>query len=943
MNEQDKSKSLANLVKLHNTREKVPALEITRDRPLSALLSKAINPTIQANHTDRGTRKVETPSVGVLHKIASRTANNIMHSDTTMQMLPDMQLGSQILVSSVASPKDMMTTELTYKSTPGILPPNVLATVIAEMRDHFNKFYKIKNNIPRILNEILFEKGSHVRAIIPENAIDEMINRSNAVSMESFCEAIGSVEIPKDGSINTSALTASINLLGPGLEGFKDTATREKKDSHHLSFSIGNESLEEVYKSYNAPHTFSQKLHIKIDDHPIDVLEHITITDNPNVLRIAKIEEKLRKDQINARLKMDRSAIALESITAGKIKLDDRSLKNLIYKSRRIGVHTMQVFKTDNQLDRRSIGRPLDMVLPSESVIPVYTPGEEENHVGYFILLDQSGNPVKAMNEQDTFGAMQSRMMKASNQTSNIQNRLKQLVDGLGCSEVEHNDVMNRVYGDMVEQDLLARLRNGMYANSVALGKNDGFYRVMLSRVFQQQHTTVLFMPADMVVYFARKYNQYGIGVSILDEMKLLNNMRAIAMMSNTMLGIKNSIPRTDIELNIDEDDPDPYKTAEMLMNEVARVNQTALPFGASSPVDIADYLQRAQYRIKVTGHPAMPDTNVSYQESNTNYSKVDTELDDSLQKRGLMGMGLNAESVNNGFDRETATSVVTNNLMLSRRVMVIQDQVNPHFTSYHQKIARADEELQEKLRDILFNSYDELKIDEDEIAKQTGQEKGLVKPIVIQHIINDFIDGLEVTLPRPNTASLKNQKESLEEYGQLLDLAIEAYMSDEFFTDELGGEVSRNTISIKKMMRAHFMRNYMAENGILPEVAAIVTIADDDKPEFDLWETQKEHIEKLMKSMSGFMKKIHTTKQESDLLVEQLNAASGEDGASGYDSSNSSSDSTSDDSAGEDSFNFDMDTPELTSEEPSLTDETLSDDSVGTEPLDSNEPSEPV
>lgn len=869
------------------------------------MLSKAVDPVIQPNHTASGTRKIEAPSLGALHNIAGRTASNISHADTVFQMLPDMQLGAQILVSSVMAPKDMMTLELKYQTTPGILPPTVLATVTQAVRDHFDTVYKIKNKIPRVLQEVLFEKGSHVVAIIPENSIDEMINRNNSISMEAFQDALG---VPRGTKLTAqAALTQNIGFLGAGIKGYDNVKFARGGGAGGLSFGIGTESLEDVYKSYTIDQQgFSQQMHYDRGNGVVDAMEGLYVTDNPNVLRIPKIEEKLRRDAINAKMRFNNTALALEAINevvglngsvGGQLKLDDRSLKNLIYKPRKRGVVPTVAMKTDSQLSRRSIGHPLVMELPSEAVVPVYTPGQEDRHVGYFVLLDQTGNPIKAMNEKDSFGEMSAKLLKASNQTTNIVNRLKQLTEGLNCSEQEYTDTMVRIYADMVEQDLLARLRNGVYANSVQLAKNSDYYRVMLTRVLSQQHTTVLFMPADMVTYFARKYNQYGIGVSILDEMKILSNMRAIAMMGNTILGIKNSIPRTQMNLNIDETDPDPYKTAEMVLNEVARINQTAVPFGASAPVDIADYFQRAQYQVRVTGHPAIPETNIEYTEQNSNYQKVDTDMEKSLQERALMAMGLNADHINNGFNQETATSVVANNLMLSRRVMTIQDQLNPHITDFHRKIIRADQPLHDQLVEILTQAYDELEVDEDEIAKHLGhQDTSNIKTLVIQHIISDFVEGLEVTLPRPNTATVENQKAALDSYSDLLDKAIENFISDEFFTDEIGGEISRDVQSIQKMLKAHFMRQFMAENAILPELASIVTLNEQDEPEMNLWETQSEHIKKLILTMGNFMKKIQKSKQESNELVERLNATAGDEGGGGGgdDYSSSSPDDTS-------------------------------------------------
>lgn len=897
-----KENSFAHVASLQNSRERVPVLQLVRDKPLSALLSKAVDPTIQPSHTAAGSRKIEAPSLGALHNIAGRTANNISHADTVMQMLPDMQLGAQILVSSVTSPKDMVTLELNYQTAPGILPPTVLATVVQAVRDHFDTVYKIKNKIPRILHEVLFEKGSHVIAIIPENAIDELINRSNAISMESFHDAL---KLPQGAAMTPQqALSQGLGALGAGLEGYTDKdQARRGAGLVGAAWGIGNESLEDTFAAYSVnQHNFSQQMHFQGGDKGFHAMEGLFVTDNPNILRVPKLEEKMRRDQLNARMRFNNTALALEALGSsmgGALKLDDRSLKSLIYKPRKRGIQPMQVMKTDNQIDRRAIGHPLVMELPSEAVVPVYTPGQEDRHVGYFVLLDQTGNPVKAMNEKDSFGEMSSRLLKASNQTTNITNRLKQLTDGLNCSEQEYTEAMVRVYADMVEADLLARLRNGVYANSVALAKNTDYYRVMLSRVLAQQHTTILFMPADLVTYFARKYNQYGIGISILDEMKILNNMRAIAMMGNTILGIKNSIPRTQVNLTIDETDPDPYKTAESILNEIARVNQTAVPFGASAPVDIADYYQRAQYQVRVTGHPAIPETNIEYTEQNSNYQKVDTDLEDSLQKRALMAMGLNQDHINNGFNQETATSVVANNLMLSRRVMIIQDQINPHITDYHRKVIRADQELLDALRGILFNSYDELDIDEEELAKQIGQDKVNVKPLVIEHILNDFVEGLEVTLPRPNTATTENQKAALESFTELLDASIDAYISEDYFTDEIGGQLSRDVESIKKMLRAYFVRQFMSENGIMPELATMVTLNEDDEAELDLWAEQSEHIKKLMKTMSGFMKKIQKTKQETDEIVGRLNEINEADGDSGGGFGSGSSDESSSDAGG--------------------------------------------
>lgn len=910
-----KETSIAKVVELANSKSKVPALQLVRDKPLAAALSKAINPTIPVAHTAAGTRKIEQPSQAMLHNITSRTANNISHSSTIMQMLPDLQLGSQILVSSVASPKDQMTNEFAYKTATDLLPPTVLAGAMEILKNHFDKEYAFKNKTNRILREVLFETGSHILAILPENSIDEMINRNNAVSMEDFKETLGMNTLLNDSP--AKALAMNKGVLGAGIAGYTDNTTRGPGISA-LGFSIGNESIDDIYKTYSSEQRpFSQQIHIDGVNKKKIAIEGLFITDNPDILRMPLIEAKLRKDKITASYGTNRLQDGLEAVSTGiNVKLDDRSLKDLIYKPRKRGMRTMQVFKTEQQVKRRSIGKPLLLELPSESVVPVCAPGREDQHVGYLVLIDETGNPVKAMNDRDSFNEMSQRLDRAGSQTNNITNRLKQLTDGLGCGQVEYTGQMARIHADLVEQDLLARFRNGYFTNNVQLVKNQEFYNIMLARTFQQQQTTILFLPIDTVTYFARKYNQYGIGVSILDEMKLLNNMRAINMFANTILGIKNSIPRTNVDMTIDETDPDPMKTAEMFLQEIMRVNQTAVPFGASAPVDIADYLQRSQYQVNIQGHPAIPDTKVAYSENTTSYAKVDKELEESYERRSAMAMGLQQDTINNGFNQETATSVVAGNLMLSQRVQIIQDQLNPHFTDMHRKVARTDEDLQDKLRELFFNEYEALEIDEEEISAALGSDKANIKPFVIQHILNDFIEGLEVTLPRPNSTTIENQMVAMEAYSGLLDKALDAYLSDAFFTDETGGELSRNVSSIKEMLKAHFLRLYMAENGIMSELSSLTSIAPDGKAEINLWESQAEYIEKLMITCSGFMKKIHKTKIEENEVVNNLNQIAEDAGASdgGSSSTSTTDDSTTDDSGmGGDDFGFGdigLDTP---------------------------------
>lgn len=895
INKDSNGSTFAAALQMTGSRARVPVLQLTRNSGIAAAISKAVNPTTTPRHTADGTRMIDVPPAHTLQHTSNQIANNISQADTTLQMIPDTELGAQILISAVLSPKDMMTLELIYTATPGLVPAAVSAQLVAIIRKNFDDVYKIKSKLPRILREVLIERGAHVVAVIPENSIDEMINRNNAISLESYNQVM-TKENDYYGTASKYGLAASVGLLGPGLEEESNAPQANRPGATTGVHALENYGFGSFGLQQKAPNQVVS-INIAAPNSPKNfaVMDHLIVTDNPNILRGPSIEQKLQRDQMVRRLRSNRIQVAVESHAANKgIKLDDRSLKAAIYKSRKRGVETMQVMKTESQLSRTSIGRPLLMELPPESVIPIYVPGQEDKHVGYFILLDRSGYPVRSSKEHDALGSMTRRLNAATNQQQNVFNRLQQLTEGFGCtSDQERDEAMSRIYADMVEADLLARLRNGVYNNNVALAKNPEYYRVMLTRVLSQQQTTILFMPMDMVTYFARKYNKWGVGVSILDDMKVLNNQRALVALANTMLALRNSIPRTNVELTVDEDSPDPYKVAEMFMGEMMRVNQTSIPLGASSPVDMLDYFQRAAWRVNIKGHPGIPEMSAEITEGQSSYQRVDTDYEKNLQERAMMTMGLNSEIVNNGFNQETATSVVANNLMLSRRVAVLQEQINPHVTDYHKKIIRADEEILLELRESLRGSYNELNIDEEEIRKELGLDQAVeLRDVVIDHIISEFVETMEVTLPPPETASMANQLSALQGFTELLAPAVDAYVSSEFFTDETAGELNRSVDSVKKILMAHFIRKFMVENGIMPELGAILA-GEDNEEGFDLWETQSNHIKSLTRSFGQFMRRIHETKKKENQSVERMNNDM-EDNAGGGVSSSSTADSTS-------------------------------------------------
>ena len=500
------------------------------------------------------------------------------------------------------------------------------------------------------------------------------------------------------------------------------------------------------------------------------------------------------------------------------------------------------------------------------------------------ILIDENGNPVSKAENADYYQQLSSRLNSNGSFPSAMLTRVKSQMTGFQPDNKEHMDYTARVYGDMVEQDLLARLRNGVYGNGVSLAKNEEVYRIMLSRTLAKQHTQLLFIPIELMTYMAFSHTPDGMGKSLLDDMKIINSLRSMVLFANVMSSLKNSIGRTEVKLKLDENDPNPQKTIEIAMHEIIRTRQQYFPLGMNSPTDLTDWLQKSGFEFTFEGHPGIPDVSVDFGEKASSYIKPDTELEDRLRKQSIMACGLSPETVDSTFNTDFAVSVVTNNILLSKRVIQTQEQFTPQLSAHLRKCMLNSEQLINDLRKILTDNFDKLKVEVTENGREIltsitdkkatsdiEVKNDAEKKAVINTILHEYIMNFEVTLPMPNSVTLENQMSGLETYSKALDASIEAWVSEKFFTPDMGGEVANQVAVIKEVLKAHFLRKYMANEGIMTELAELTTLSHDGLPAIDIYQTQKDHLANLTKSLTVFMAGLKEVKDKSNEVMQEI------------------------------------------------------------------------
>lgn len=852
---------LQGVIDLVNKGSEYPALELVKkDTQLAAMISKLVRgrEPRRINPSDPNSFSSVNP-IG-MKETSDAIQNRITDAENMLQLFPDLELSAQILVSSILSPKDMMKTDILYKVSDPLVGSELTAKLLDEVRTYLDKEYGLHKELYSILREILFETGSHVKVILPESSVDALINSSQAAQI--------STEDLKDifGPDN--------KIIGMGFLGDPSTA----KPSRTIGLeSFFNRNIPVVTQPViKSSYTAEKAIDLGIE-----------VTDNFKLLKLPTIA--LANSRAKMRNMVRRQSVAVESVAT------DRGFEAALYKNQQNFAKPFVSIQTPDKAARRSVTRPLMLKWPSEAVLPVSLPGDEKKHMGYLVMIDEEGNPVSRMSSKNQMNELSTNLSDAQNGIGSFlleksRRNLKDQSDkSLKLPEA------TKIFTDLVEADLLDRLKNGAMGKKARLARNDEVYQIMLARSLSNQYTRLVFVPEELVTYYALKYYENGVGKSLLDDLRTLTSLRAIILFARVMAMTKSSINVTHVNMEFDPNDPDPQKTADLALHEIIKMRQQYFPLGINNPIDLMDWVQRAGLEVTFSGHPGLPQTKFDFETKNLQHTIPDEGLDEMLRKMSIMAIGLSPEQVDNGFSAEFATTIVQNNILLSKRVSQIQDLFTPLVTDNVRKLARNDIFLRDKMKSILTENIADVEKSATDAGKEMLQND---KDNYLEALVDEFTETIEVDLPKPDSTTIGTLSESYNEYEEALTKVLDAWVSSEFITENVAGELSGSIDTIKATLKAYFLRKWQAENGYMTELSEITTNDENGQPSINLEEIMKSHVEGLLRGAVKYIKSLRPISTAANKDLDNMNVSE-TDSMGGGGSSSSSYDSSPDDTSG--------------------------------------------
>lgn len=826
----------------------------------------------------------------------SRSLERIRDNNNILQLLPDINLAIEIIIGGVLSPKDLMTTTLTFKSGDDTFNDKLAVSLANVVENYFVSSYKLIDELPKMLRDIVAKTGSYPLAVLPETSVDYIINSNSRVTLESLTLA---------GINSTTGLTplgflANAPGVNAGLE------------SQEVSlFDMFKVSTESIGNSASVP--FDAKLtKLRLED-GTEIDAGVTITDNFDALKLPTLQRRVSSQYQQAEIDRRRETIgkyqgsktisysreAMVTIDSADYErtTKEKNLLSKFYPERQFNTLPIMRVKPKSALSKPTFGHPLAMKVPTEAVIPVYSPNDASDHLGYLVALDAAGNPLRLSDFESVY-----RSLSASSNTSSgsvTSWMIQQAANNSSPSFQQGNMSYTSsalaqavpIYQQMLESDILDRLTRGVLGSGVSIGKNDELYKLMLARSCAGRHTQMLYLPASLMAYMAIDWDEFGLGKTLLDDSKTLAALRSFNIFVNSMASTKNAITKRILNVALDPAEKNPQKALDIVLHEFARGTQHEYPL-TNNPVDQVNYLQMAGVQLQVSDHPRLPNTTVGVDYIDNQYKPVDVTFDEYLKKMHTMALGLSPEVVDGAGSADFATQTIYANVMTQRRIKMISEAFSRALTNFIKLYTYNSQILMEDLTNQVKNTG---LVFMDQLGERMSDEDVAVK----------FLDGLEVTLPLPDTTSVKEQKESYDEIVEFYDVAMNQFFSEEFLSEEDLGKIGAENIEkTKAFIKAHFVRKWMRENGIRGELFDLLIRGDDGKPLFDVLHEKEEYMDvigdSILKMFAHRKHRVNKLDKAADKINEKFPTDS-----TGMD--NSYTDTASDNNQTFDNFDFDM------------------------------------
>ena len=625
--------------------------------------------------------KVQIPAM--LEPIGRELIDRRMDHEKLMSLAPEIEQAASILVPSILSPNDFRKNIFEVIIKGGNETEAVKTKIIELIHSHFDGELELSSKLSIWVADAMFKMGAKVVMIMPTTVVGKLR------------QAIGTTE-------SLSSVTDKlIRDIEGSVESFHDIAPEKRRhnDNDIADQILSTRYCTELINSAKDTSAEMRKLKEAAKKGLTNASAHvkkenlISFSDDPMLLLKPNISHSAALEAIDNKILAKLGADPKPTFRDRKDGIANaKSLKNSAY-----SIHPY-IDLSDFIVDDDSDAFPAVIELPYESVIPIIVEGAPSNHIGYFVMMNENGVPISA--ESDNFGEMLS-SATGTQRVNNIYNAFygaSQFSIQMKMATDAKVEILNSIYDSFINNMMKAKLdKLGLDKHRVELSSS--LSRVMLSRLFKNAQTRILFVPKKLMMYLTFQHNADGTGRSKIDNIKFPLSLKMTLIITRLISLIESSINRRKLEITLDDSIGNPTELLRSIKKDVMANKVYGISY---DPSTIIKSIMDKEITIVPNKIPGVDDFTLSDVANNVEYPKPDDAILQEITNMYMLSLGVPPSAMNRLSEDEFSRSVASNNIFFSNQLKTYQRTVISFMTTFITTYIHFSKKLRESIHNIL-------------------------------------------------------------------------------------------------------------------------------------------------------------------------------------------------------------------------------------------------
>ena len=608
--------------------------------------------------------------VEYLKNTSLRAAAWERESKSTNIMSPEIRAARDVMVASILSPVDLQTSAINVVVASDDLPETTQTELSKVLSDYVNDELKLSRKLGKWIGNALYQTGATPVLVLPQSNIRTLRN----INDEMFIGTFDQQDMIK--------------------------ATKRKDQM------IKSVSGEGYLASFEALTTFrneasTEAFIAKTMDDCLYGLEELDFIEKKEIQSLRTDKSKFKdefKELINKskNFVMFSNDISTISRHSQDIRSKLRSMQREIDKKFVIDrIDPVYVLNTEEDKESDTEA-PSIIELPYQAVVPVIVPGTPNQHIGYFIMVDQWGEPINPDTRDMNDMSANSRLVESNMHTTF---GVPSAVLASDRSPLQHFKVTSSIFGVVLRHFMEQKLEEyGLGGTQIE--QHEAITTCLLRNMLDKRMIGLIFVPEPMMTYYRFDVHPDGTGKSLIEDIRTLTGLRTTLVTANIMAATENSIDQKIIELNVGEMNVNAQQMIEQVKN--AFTEKRIMRYD-NNPLNVQRDLIQKSLTFVPKGIKGLQDSiNIETQHKSTGAIQPDRDLMEQLNDWIAQALLVPKTTISKMGEEDFARSIVTSNLFFNNRVKILQQDVNEMTTKLIRNYVKYSTPLKTKIKTVL-------------------------------------------------------------------------------------------------------------------------------------------------------------------------------------------------------------------------------------------------